>query len=72
LGYTTLVYFLSAQPLESRRFFMFSGMGLLVSFVAQSVGQMVGAGFSVEVNLIINYLVQNHIYKLFLNLGDKN
>ncbi|CAB3376238.1 Hypothetical predicted protein [Cloeon dipterum] len=48
LGYSTLVYFLSAQPYEAMRFFMFSGMGLLVSFVAQSMGQMVGAGLSVE------------------------
>jgi len=54
LGYTILVYFLSAQPFEANRFLMFAGMGLLVSFVAQSVGQMVGAGLSVEVNLIFS------------------
>ena len=47
--YVTIVYFLTAQPCELSRFSMFLGSCLLISFVAQSVGLVVGAGMSVQV-----------------------
>ncbi|KAG8231350.1 hypothetical protein J437_LFUL012260 [Ladona fulva] len=45
--FTALVYFMSAQPAEVVRFSMFAGISLLVVFVAQSFGLMIGAVFSV-------------------------
>ncbi|XP_055710760.1 ATP-binding cassette sub-family G member 4 [Phlebotomus papatasi] len=45
--YTVIVYFLSYQPPEVFRFAMFFTISLLVAFVAQSIGLMVGAWFNV-------------------------
>ncbi|XP_071455033.1 ATP-binding cassette sub-family G member 1-like [Hetaerina americana] len=45
--FTALVYFMSAQPFEVVRFSMFTIISLLVMFVAQSFGLMIGAVFSV-------------------------
>ncbi|GAB0089083.1 ATP-binding cassette sub-family G member 4 [Sergentomyia squamirostris] len=47
LIYTVIVYFLSYQPPEFFRFSMFFTISLLVAFVAQSIGLMVGAWFNV-------------------------
>ncbi|XP_012266504.1 ATP-binding cassette sub-family G member 4 [Athalia rosae] len=47
LLFTVIVYFMSAQPLEIERFSMFLAISLLVSFVAQSFGLMIGAVFNV-------------------------
>jgi len=46
--YVTIVYFLTAQPCELSRFSMFLGACLLISFVAQSVGLVVGAAMNVQ------------------------
>ncbi|XP_026480117.1 ATP-binding cassette sub-family G member 4-like [Ctenocephalides felis] len=46
--YVTIVYFLTSQPLEIARFSMFLGACLLISFVAQSVGLVVGAAMNVQ------------------------
>ncbi|CAG9863220.1 unnamed protein product [Phyllotreta striolata] len=46
--YVTIVYFMTDQPLEAERFGMFLLSCLLVSFVAQSVGLVVGAAMSVQ------------------------
>lgn len=43
-----IVYFMTAQPPEVFRFSMFLGACLLVSFVAQSVGLVVGAAMNVQ------------------------
>lgn len=45
--FTALVYFMSAQPMDLQRFLMFVGISLLVVFVAQSFGLMIGAVFNV-------------------------
>ncbi|XP_055683554.1 ATP-binding cassette sub-family G member 4 [Lutzomyia longipalpis] len=45
--YTVIVYFLSYQPFEAFRFGMYFTISLLVGFVAQSMGLMVGAWFNV-------------------------
>lgn len=45
--YTVIMYLLSSQPLEMFRFGMFFTISLLVVFVAQSIGLMIGAWFSV-------------------------
>lgn len=47
LLYTTIMYLVSSQPLEMFRFGMFFAISLLVAFVAQSIGLMIGAWFSV-------------------------
>jgi ATP-binding cassette subfamily G (WHITE) protein 1 len=47
--YVTIVYFMTSQPLELNRYMMFLGACLLVSFVAQSVGLVVGAAMNVQV-----------------------
>jgi len=46
--YVTIVYFLTSQPYELSRFSMFLGACLLISFVAQSVGLVVGAAMNVQ------------------------
>lgn len=46
--YVTIVYFLTSQPTDTMRFSMFMGTCLLISFVAQSVGLVVGAAMNVQ------------------------
>ncbi|XP_076239725.1 ATP-binding cassette subfamily G member 4 isoform X2 [Calliopsis andreniformis] len=46
--YVTIVYFMTSQPTEIMRFSMFMGTCLLISFVAQSVGLVVGAAMNVQ------------------------
>ncbi|XP_017798284.1 PREDICTED: ATP-binding cassette sub-family G member 4 [Habropoda laboriosa] len=46
--YVTIVYFLTSQPTDGMRFSMFLGTCLLISFVAQSVGLVVGAAMNVQ------------------------
>ncbi|XP_076174538.1 ATP-binding cassette sub-family G member 4 [Ptiloglossa arizonensis] len=46
--YVTIVYFLTSQPTDTMRFNMFLGTCLLISFVAQSVGLVVGAAMNVQ------------------------
>ncbi|XP_044255746.1 ATP-binding cassette sub-family G member 4 [Tribolium madens] len=46
--YVTIVYFMTSQPAELNRYLMFLGACLLVSFVAQSVGLVVGAAMNVQ------------------------
>jgi len=46
--YLSIVYFLTSQPPETMRFCMFLGACLLISFVAQSVGLVVGAAMNVQ------------------------
>lgn len=47
LLFTAIVYPLTGQPMEWIRFIMFNFTSLLVVFIAQSVGYMVGAVFNV-------------------------
>jgi hypothetical protein len=54
----TLIYFLTDQPQESFRFFLFILIGTLTSFAAQSLGLLIGSLFSVQVSfleLILGY-----------------
>ncbi|XP_037975240.1 ATP-binding cassette sub-family G member 1 isoform X2 [Plutella xylostella] len=46
--YVVIVYLLTSQPLEMFRFVMFLTSCLLISFVAQSVGLVVGAAMNVQ------------------------
>lgn len=46
--YVSIVYYFTSQPLEYGRFFMFLSACLLISFVAQSVGLVVGAAMNVQ------------------------
>ncbi|KAB7507313.1 ATP-binding cassette sub-family G member 1 [Armadillidium nasatum] len=46
--YLLLVYFLSDQPLEAGRFFMFSLITILTSLVAQTLGLVIGASTTIE------------------------
>ncbi|XP_076629116.1 ATP-binding cassette sub-family G member 4 isoform X2 [Colletes latitarsis] len=46
--YVVIVYFLTSQPSDTMRFSMFLGTCLLISFVAQSVGLVVGAAMNVQ------------------------
>ncbi|XP_008551030.1 ATP-binding cassette subfamily G member 4 [Microplitis demolitor] len=46
--YLCIVYFLTSQPLDAMRFSMFVGACLLISYVAQSVGLVVGAAMNVQ------------------------
>jgi hypothetical protein len=44
---------MSAQPYEWDRFLMFLIISLLVTYVAQSIGLLIGAAFSVTVSIFI-------------------
>ncbi|KAG8239218.1 hypothetical protein J437_LFUL018229 [Ladona fulva] len=46
--YVTIVYFLTSQPSEPFRFGMFLSACLMISFVAQSIGLVVGAAMNVQ------------------------
>ncbi|XP_054261106.1 ATP-binding cassette sub-family G member 4 isoform X2 [Macrosteles quadrilineatus] len=46
--YVSIVYYMTAQPMEIARYWMFLSACLLVSFVAQSVGLVVGAAMNVQ------------------------
>jgi hypothetical protein len=52
--FTIVIYVMSAQPYEWGRFLMFLVISLLVTYVAQSIGLLIGAAFSVTVS-ILNY-----------------
>ncbi|XP_065339808.1 ATP-binding cassette sub-family G member 1-like isoform X1 [Cloeon dipterum] len=45
--FTIIIYVMSAQPMEWDRFLMFLLISLLVTYVAQSIGLLIGALFSV-------------------------
>lgn len=47
--YVAIVYYLTSQPPAWDRFSMFLAACLLISFVAQSVGLVVGAAMNVQV-----------------------
>lgn len=47
LIFTIIVYFITSQPLEMTRFLMFFSISLLVAFIAQGTGLMIGAVFNV-------------------------
>ncbi|XP_011878498.1 PREDICTED: ATP-binding cassette sub-family G member 4 isoform X2 [Vollenhovia emeryi] len=46
--YVSVVYFMTSQPADVTRFSMFLSTCLLISFVAQSVGLVVGAAMNVQ------------------------
>ncbi|BES95032.1 ABC-2 type transporter [Nesidiocoris tenuis] len=48
--FTFIVYFMSGQPLTLQRFSIFMTLSLLVVFIAQSIGYIVGAIFNSVVN----------------------
>lgn len=50
--YVGITYFMTAQPLEFIRLAQFFFIVLMVSFVAQSIGLVVGAIFNVKVTFI--------------------
>lgn len=47
--YTLITYLMTAQPLELYRIGLFFGMCLMVAFVAQGLGLVVGSLFDVKV-----------------------
>lgn len=47
-----LVYFMTNQPYEAHRFFMFTNMCIMTSLVAQSLGLAIGAATNIEVSTL--------------------
>ncbi|XP_003703096.1 ATP-binding cassette sub-family G member 4 [Megachile rotundata] len=47
LLFTSIVYFITAQPLEMTRFAMFFAINILTVFIGQGMGLMIGAAFNV-------------------------
>ncbi|XP_020294976.1 ATP-binding cassette sub-family G member 4 [Pseudomyrmex gracilis] len=47
-AYVIIVYFLTSQPLETNRFFMYLNVCVLTSLVAQSIGLLIGAAMNIE------------------------
>lgn len=50
LIYTVVVYCMTSQPMEPQRFLQFLLICALVSFVAQSLGLLIGAAMEVQVS----------------------
>lgn len=47
--YVIIVYFMSDQPCDPMRFFMFLTMSIMTSLVSQSVGLVIGAAMEIQV-----------------------
>lgn len=54
--FTIIIYFMSGQPADLTRFTMFFVISLLIVFVAQGIGLLIGSVFNVIVSLIILFL----------------
>ena len=54
--YIVTVYFLTNQPWDVTRFFLYFGMGVMTSLVAQSVGVLLGAGLNLQVKKNNNWI----------------
>ena len=65
-----MVYFMSCQPIEVGRFFMYWAMGIMTSLVAQSVGIALGAALNLQVGKHLDFGI-THLFrankKLFFN-----
>lgn len=61
---------MTSQPLEFFRYGMFLGACLLVSFVAQSVGLVVGAAMNVQVGNALDYYISNSSYNTQSNFDN--
>lgn len=73
--FSGIVYFMSGQPLEVDRFSMFFAISLLVAFVAQSFGLMIGAVFDVVVSrdsVLPIYIGIEIVYHVWLSLSERN
>ena len=53
--YVVIVYFMSDQPMEPMRFFMFLTMSVMTSLVAQSLGLVIGAAMEIQVLYFIHF-----------------
>lgn len=57
--YIAVTYLMTSQPLEFFRLGLFFAICLMTAFVAQSLGLVVGALFSVKVNTLNNHFKTN-------------
>jgi len=57
---------MTSQPFEMFRFGMFLSACLLISFVAQSVGLVVGAAMNVQVSKLKLIVINNNYFTIIL------
>lgn len=60
--FTVIIYLMSGQPLEWSRFAMFFAISLMMDFVGQTMGLMVGAWFDVVVRIKYEFSFVNMYY----------
>ncbi|XP_012271226.1 ATP-binding cassette sub-family G member 4 [Orussus abietinus] len=53
VAYIVIVYFMTSQPLEPERFFMYLNICVLTALVSQSIGLVIGAAMSVETGVFV-------------------
>lgn len=59
--FTIIIYFMSSQPLDLTRFSMFFAISLLIVFVAQGIGLLIGSVFNVVVSK--NIILKKQFYR---------
>lgn len=60
VGYTLIVYYMTAQPPDVMRYVLFVTVCIMVAMVAQSIGLLIGVSMSIQVHFSYSYKLILH------------